>query len=365
MKIKNKKICFFNSCIAWGGGEKWYRDTAIQLSQRKYEITFLANQKSELYEKMKNRKVDLYHMNVSNLSFLNIKKIIKLIKMFKRKNIDTVILNLPSDLKLVGIAAKLAGVRKIVYRRGSAIPINNTILNKVLLKNCVTDIIANSETTKKTLLKNTSKWLNEEKIKVIYNGINLEEINEKKWSPVYQRKGNEIILGNAGRLNKQKGQKYLIDIAVELQKRNLDFKILIAGTGELEKELKQYAKERKVLNNVIFLGFVENIKSFMMSIDVFLLTSLWEGFGYVMVEAMASKKVVMAFDVSNVSEIITENKTGYLIEDFNIKEMCNKIEKINKNSTLLEKMGREGKNTVAARFDIKIAIDILESFLKR
>ncbi len=365
MKIKNKKICFFNSCIAWGGGEKWYRDTAIQLSQRKYKIIFLANQKSELYGKMKNEKVDLYHMNVSNLSFLNIKKIIKLIGIFKSENIDTVILNLPSDLKLAGIASKLAGVRKVVYRRGSAIPINNTILNKFLLKNCVTDIVANSETTKKTLLKNTSKWLNEEKIKVIYNGINLEEINEKKWSPVYQRKGNEIILGNAGRLNKQKGQKYLIDIAVELQKRNLEFKILIAGTGDLEDKLKQYAKERKVSNNVIFLGFVENIKSFMMSIDVFLLTSLWEGFGYVMVEAMASKKVVMAFDVSNVSEIITENKTGYLIEDFNIKEMCNKIEKINKNSTLLEKMGREGKNTVAARFDIKIAIDILESFLKR
>ena len=360
---KNKNICFFNSCLAWGGGEKWYKDTARQLSKKGYNITFFLNQKSELYKKIKKEDIELVPIRVGNLSFLNIKKIIKLIKIFRRKKIKIIILNLPSDLKLVGIAGKLAGVEQIIYRRGSAIPIKNTKLNKFLLNHCVTKIIANSETTKRTILQNTNRWLNEKKIKVIYNGINLNEIDVQKWNYLYKREKKEIILGNAGRLNKQKGQIYLIDIAVELKKRDIDFKILIAGIGDLEKELKEYAKAKKVREKIIFLGFVENIKSFMMSIDIFLLTSLWEGFGYVMVEAMSSKKPVIAFDVSNISEIVDNGKTGYLIPDFNINQMCDKIEKIGFDKKIQIEMGEEGYKKVEEKFEIKNAINELEKML--
>ncbi|MGM0508318.1 MAG: glycosyltransferase [Fusobacteriota bacterium] len=359
----NKNICFFNSCKVWGGGEKWHYDTAIKLSQRGYNISFFANPKSKLFNKLQDKNINIYPIKIGNISFLNIFKIKKIINILKKEDINIIILNLPSDLKIAGVAAKIAGIERIIYRRGSAIPIKNSLSNRLLLKDCVTDILANSKTTKDTILKNTKNWLDKDKIKIIYNGIDLDKMDKKEWDYIYKRDKDEIIIGNAGRLSKQKGQKYLIDIAEKLKKTEVKFKIVIAGTGELEKELKEYAKKKHVEDKVVFLGFVKNIKSFMKSIDIFVLTSLWEGFGYVMIEAMANQKPVLAFNVSNISEIVDNKKNGYLISDFDIKEMCDKIQIMYKNKKIMETMGIEGQKRVEEKFDINIAIDKLEDFL--
>lgn len=64
-------------------------------------------------------------------------------------------MNFSADIKTAGPAAKLAGVARIIYRRGSAIPIKNSLLNRFLFKRVLTDIIANSEATKKQYFRTT------------------------------------------------------------------------------------------------------------------------------------------------------------------------------------------------------------------
>ena len=102
--------------------------------------------------------------------------------LLRKENIGTIIINLSSDLKVAGIAAKLAGVRNIIYRRGSAIAIRDTWLNRFLYREVVTEIIANSEETARTILQNNQKLVPEEKIKVIYNGIDLEVYDKQQRS---------------------------------------------------------------------------------------------------------------------------------------------------------------------------------------
>ena len=116
----------------------------------------------------------------------------------------------------------------------------------------------------------------------------------------------------------QKGQRYLIEIAKRLKDKGLKFKILIAGEGKCLDQLKQLAMELSVSNEINFLGFVKDIRCFMNSIDIFVLPSLWEGFGYVIVEAMAAGKPVVAFDVSSNPEIIRDEKSGYLVNTFDV-----------------------------------------------
>jgi len=364
LKVRNK-ICFVNSTKTWGGGEKWHYDIFTHLSKKGYNAIMITNKRSELFRKVKKASLKVYNIRISNLSFLNIIKVLKIASILKKEQIRTMIINLSADLKVSGFAAKLAGVKNIIYRRGSAIPIRNTVLNRYIFKNIVTEIIANSEETKKTILSNNPYIFPKDKIYVVYNGINLNKYDKLSSEILYAKKENEIILGNAGRLVKQKAQKYLIEIAKRLKRKGIKFKLLIAGEGKLKNELKQLAKNYGVENEVIFLGFVENIKTFLKSIDIFLLTSLWEGFGYIIVEAMALKKPVIAFNVSSNPEVVENNKTGFLVKYKDINNFVRKVEYLINNKELRDKFGLAGRKNVETIFTFEKTLKNVEEILKK
>jgi glycosyltransferase involved in cell wall biosynthesis len=361
--MSKKKICFFNSNIAWGGGEKWHYDMALRMNRAGFKVFVIAGKKSDLSIRLKETAVPLKTAGISNLSFLNPIKILYIYNLLKREQINTIILNLSEDFKVAGIAAKLAGVKHIIYRRGSAIPIKNNLLNRLLFKYILTDIIANSFRTKHTILQNNSSLFPEERINVIYNGIPLEKVDSTESNPFYERRPGEVILGNAGRLVAQKGQKHLIEIAKRLKERNLKFKLLIAGDGKCLDSLKQLVLKYDVFNEVIFLGFVKDIPRFMETIDIFLLPSLWEGFGYVIVEAMAAHKPVIAFDVSSNPEIIQDGQTGYLIKEMDIDAFTEKIEFLSQNKSLRREMGLEGRKRAEEFFDVETTYRKLTEFI--
>ncbi len=352
--MSKKNICFFNSSIAWGGGEKWHYDMALRLDPDKFKPFVISGKNSELSSRLKATGIPFDTVKVSNLSFLNPFKMYRIYTLLKRERIHTIILNLSEDVKAAGPAAKLAGVKNIIYRRGSAIPIKNSLLNRLLFKWILTGIIANSQQTRHTILQNNPQLFPEDKIRVIYNGISIENPCLLKAPPLYERHPGEIVLGNAGRLVAQKGQKYLIEIARRLKQRHLKFKLLIAGDGKCLDELKQLVLMHDVVNEVLFLGFVQDIHRFMETIDIFLLPSLWEGFGYVIVEAMAAERPVIAFDVSSNPEIIQNGQTGFLIKEMDIDAFVEKIELLSQNKSLREKMGFEGKTSAENFFDIEI-----------
>jgi glycosyltransferase involved in cell wall biosynthesis len=98
-----------------------------------------------------------------------------------------------------------------------------------------------------------------------------------------------------------------------LKEKTSNFKILIAGKGNLETELTNLVTKNNLEKRFRFVGFVDDMKGFMHSVDIFVLTSIWERFGYVLVEAMASYIPVVAFEISSNPEIEEHNKTGYLV----------------------------------------------------
>ena len=364
IRSRMNRICFFNSLISWGGGEKWHYDISTRLGASGYPVVVISGKNSELYNRLKQTPVLTRQISISNLSFLNPVKILELRKLFKREKVKTLILNLSTDLKAAGLAARLAGVENIIYRRGSAIPIRDTILNRLIFKYIVTEIIANSEETKRTILMNNPRLFDDNKIRIIYNGIDLEEHQKTKSKLLYQRTDGEIILGNAGRLSEEKGHIYLLELARVLKEKEIKFKLLIAGTGKLRYRLNKIVRSYKIEKEVKFLGFVKNIKSFNQSIDIFLLTSLWEGFGYVIVEAMAEEKPVIAFDIRSSAEIIDQGQTGFLVEKGNIEELAEKVDILAKNEKLRKTMGEKGRLKVEQIFTLNKALKKVEEFLE-
>jgi len=362
-----KTICFFNSTKAWGGGEKWHFDVATRLAKKNiYRIIVFTHPNSELYKRLKTTKLTIYPIQISNFSFLNPIKVGKIVKILQEEKVDTILMNLSADVKIAGIASQKAGVRRIIYRRGLAKPIKNRWLNRILFRQIITDIICNSEETQRTIFANNQDFIAPEKVKVIYNGIDLEEYDKRLTKKIYQSKNQEVIIGNAGRLVEQKGQKHLIELAKILTKKGLQFKILIAGKGKLEQELKEMAIQEKVADKIVFLGFVKNIKNLMQSIDIFVLTSYWEGFGYVLVEAMACQKPVIAFNLTSNPEIIEtqneEKRTGFLAPQKDMETISNHILQLVKNPKLSQKIGKSGRQRVEKQFDINRTIQEVEAY---
>ena len=357
------RICFFNSLKTWGGGEKWHYDLSTGLAKMGYNVFVCSNPRSELMKKIKEARIIHRGINVSNLSFLNPFKIIRLVRIFKKERVRTLVMNLSSDLKVAGIAAKLAGVDNIIYKRANAIPVRNTFLNRFLYRRIITRMIANSEETKRSILANNPKLIHPSKIQVIYPGIELIDREKLKQKQIYKRKDGEIILGNAGRLSEEKGQIYLIHLAEILKERGIKFRILVAGTGKLKTWLKKQARQRKVHKEVLFLGFIDNVEQFYMDIDIFLLTSLWEGFGYVMVEAMAEKKPVIAFDIKSSAEVVHNGKTGFLVPRGNVEAMAQKVIELAENEKLRQEFGNKGYERVESLFTIDHTIAEVKDFI--
>jgi len=212
-----QKICLFNSSKTWGGGEKWHYDTAMYLASKGHEVFFFTNKKSELLERIKDKNFKYYKIGLNNLSFLNIFKYLYIKKILKKENPNTVIVCLPIDMKVAVFAAKLANIKRIIYRRGCAIPIRNSLYNRYLFRYVLTNVIANSKATKESILENNQRLFPENKIKVLYNGIN---ISSKLSDTVMNlRDGDEIILGNAGRIVEHKKLELLIELAKILKER--------------------------------------------------------------------------------------------------------------------------------------------------
>jgi glycosyltransferase involved in cell wall biosynthesis len=356
-----RNICFFNSISFWGGGEKLHLENALAFKHKGYEVSMLANPKSPLWEKATQHQIELSPIAVSNLSFLNPFKLLKLSSHFKKKHIDTVIISSSQDLKLGSLAAKLAGVKNIVYMRGLAVPVKASFINKHIYKSVLTHIISNSEETKKQILKHLHRFIPNEKVHTIYHGIEVDENTEPRLE-IVQAKARGVILGNAGRLTEQKRQKDLIEVAKKLSDANMEFTLFIAGEGELHNELQSLIDTNGLQEKVILLGFVEEMDRFMNSIDIFLLPTAWEGFGFVLVEAMVKSKPVVAYSCN--PEIVADGITGLLAEYPDTEQFAQKVIELINDPTLRKTMGAEGLKRVKEKFTLQDRIDEIEAYLK-
>lgn len=360
-----KNVCFFNSVEFWGGGEKLHLEYALEFKKKGYNVIIASKNNSPLNKKAELSGLEVFGVTINNLSFLNPFKILNLVIFFKRKKIDTVIFSGSHDLKIGCLSAKLAGIKKIVYLRGLAAPIKNSLINRITFKYFLTHIVANSDETKRSILQNIEGYIDESKVKTIYHGIEINNstLNRNNKLIEITSQSSGVILGNAGRLTKQKGQHHLIEVARKLKEKDIAFTLFIAGTGEMQTELEVLIQQYELQKEVILLGFVKDMVGFMNSIDIFLLTSIWEGFGYVIVEAMIKSKPVVAFDISSNPEIIVNNKTGFLVNYPDLEEFELKTELLIKNEALRQEFGKSGNQRVLNQFDISDRITEFENYL--
>lgn len=146
---------------------------------------------------------------------------------------------------------------------------------------------------------------------------------------------NNIIL-TVGRLTYQKGYDMLLDAWDIVYKKNKKWKLLIVGTGEEEENLKNKCKKMN-LKNISFEGRSSNIENYYKNSSLFVSTSRYEGLPMCMIEAQSYGLPIVSFNCkTGPSEIVDNNKNGFLIDNFDIEELASKIlELINNRENLI------------------------------
>jgi glycosyltransferase involved in cell wall biosynthesis len=123
-----------------------------------------------------------------------------------------------------------------------------------------------------------------------------------------------IVVGTAARLVPQKSLDTLIEgFAMFASRCAAPAKLVIAGCGPLEADLREHARKHRIADRVVWAGFREDIPVVMSAFDIFALTSLYEGFGLVVLEAMAAGRPVIASRSSALPEVVADGETAILI----------------------------------------------------
>lgn len=345
----NKKVCFVNTSMSWGGGEKWHASAAT-LCHEVADVTVVTKPGSKLEQKVSDHGVTTYNCNIKNTSFLNPFKIYQLYRHFKNSRYDSVVLNLPADAKCAGLAAKLAGIPNIIYRRGMPHPIKNNIINRFLFGRIISDVIVNSEEIGRSIVKNNEHMIAKDKIHIVYNGVNFADYPQPM-SSMLERHGDEIILGTTGRCVKQKNQMMLVEMVHALKQRGYNIKLYIAGTGPLLEPLRQRITELQLEQCVIPLGFVTDTRSLLAGLDIFVFPSHYEGSANAIVESMAMGLPVVSFDVSSMPEMVKHDRTGKLARYEDHQDFTHQVEQLLQHADQRQTLGRNGRVMAEHMFD--------------
>ena len=124
--------------------------------------------------------------------------------------------------------------------------------------------------------------------------------------------GAKTILA-AGRLTKQKNFIYLLQEFEKFLKIKKDYKLIILGEGEKKSEIQNYIKKNNISDHVYLKGYVKNVFSYMKNSDLFVLSSLWEDPGFVIIEAAFSNLFVISSNCPNGPKEILDNGRGGIL----------------------------------------------------
>jgi glycosyltransferase involved in cell wall biosynthesis len=192
-----------------------------------------------------------------------------------------------------------------------------------------------------------------DKIVRIYYGIDPAPYRPNAPSPV-ERDDARPTIGVIARLAPQKGHRVLLDAIPAIAKQVPNVRVRLIGHEELStvRELREYAEQRGVADRVSFEGFRGDVASVLAEIDLFVLPSFWEGFGLVLLEAMAAGRPVVASAVGPIPEVVVDGVTGLLVPPGDPGALAAAIVRLLTDPELAEALGRAGQARVEAEFGL-------------
>jgi glycosyltransferase involved in cell wall biosynthesis len=197
-----------------------------------------------------------------------------------------------------------------------------------------------------------------ERVRRVYHGLEppLTQALEREGKHIRQELGiaaDAFLVGNVGRLALQKGQRHLIAAMPSLLERVPRARAIIAGSGDLEEYLRELAQELGVADQVHVLGPRKDVPALMHAIDVFAMPSIWEGFGLVLLEAMAAGRPIVASRVATIPEVVVDGETGLLVPAGDPLALAEALAQLADEPEQATRFGEAGRERLRRQFSIE------------
>lgn len=196
---------------------------------------------------------------------------------------------------------------------------------------------------------------------------NMLQIPKDFTPPTKKIRHNPLIIGGLGRLSGEKAYNVSIRAVAILKSRGIIVNLHVGGSGALESYLRNLAKELGVEDQIKFLGWVKNKRTFFEDIDIFVLPSRYETFGIVILEAMLYKTPMIVADSWGPKDIIRDGVDGLLFSRDNEDEMpeplANQIEKLYNDEELSRKMAESAYQRFWEKYSFDVVKKQIENLL--
>jgi glycosyltransferase involved in cell wall biosynthesis len=361
--VKRKlSLLLVNSIRAYGGGEKWALQTAQGLAARGHRVAFACREGSELAERA--AAIDLPAFRLPMPNDLSLAAIARLARLMRTWRPDVVLCCNQRALRLGGPAARLARMRRVVMRDGLQGSLRGSAYNRWLARR-VDGFVVNAEAIRRELLA----WLPSDRVRVIYNGIDLRPHDEARDGPALRRElgcpVNACVILSIARLVAEKDHATLLTAFRRVAERDERLHLWIAGDGPLGATLAAQAQRLGLESRVLFLGFRADVPRLLAGADLLAIASQREGLPNVALEAMAARRAVVATAVAGTPELVQDGETGLLVPPGAPEALAGALGALIADPVRRRQMGERGRRRVEQWFEASVALDRWEEYLLR
>lgn len=363
--------------IMSGGVEKRRLSMAKLLDKSQFELKIMcSNAVGPFPEEFKQHGVEIIQIRrdfTSVFNYTNHKAVMKVIDDFKPHIIHGAVFE---GVTMASVNGFLKRVPIIILEETSD-PQNRRWRGHLLMKILslpADKIIGVSPASTEYLTKKLK--ISQSKVKLINNGVVLPQLVEQKDIDDIKKQYNipkdYIVIGSLGRMRSDENKRYsdLLKAVALLIDKGLKVKLMLVSGGSLLSMYQQMAKDLNIEKHVIFTGYQSQTSLYYYTFDIFSLVSAYESFGLVLAEAMLHKLPIVATRVGGMKFIVDDNKTGFLVEKFDVEAIAEKLEILCLDADLRKKFGDNGyekamKNYTEERYVKDVANLYLELIQKK
>lgn len=362
----HNKIKVIHILQSAGGVAQYLMDLLTYMNDARYDNIIIASNDYKNYEEILYKKCKRI-CYVDMIREINFKKdfraIIEINKLIKQEKPDILYLHSSKAGALGRIAALFNNKVKIIYNAHGWY-FNADIGKKKYIFQFIEKILAYK--TNKIIAISKSEYDSaiqkricpKNKMVLIENGIDTEKYQDyetyrESIRIKYGLKENDILVGIVGRISQQKDPITTIKAATEIIKYNKNVYFMFVGSGDLEEEILNIAKENNIYSNIIITGWVNNVKEYISAFDISLLPSKWEGFGLAILEYMICKKPIIATKIGGIKDILQNENNAFFIEKENPIDLKEKIERVIKEKNNIHNMLESNYQTCINKYSVQ------------
>ena len=348
-------------------------DTAAGLRERGHDVRLAARPGSVLAANAPVRGIPLFTIEMrGDVDPIAITHFASILRRFQPQ---VVCPNLDREIRIAAASIRASRALRprpvrprLIPRRGSEFPLKDKRHYRLVYLFDIHKVIVNSEATKRTMVKD-APWFPNDKAVVIYNGIDTTPYTQLglhrnalrlKLRTSIGAPSDAPIIALVGELNERKQHRVVIEAMPRVLESFPAVRAVFVGDGDDRAALEAIVKERGLQDSICFTGFRADVPEIMMGCDAVLLPSRVEGFGYVLVEAMAAGIPCIATNTSSIPEIVEDGTTGILHAVGDAGALASAIVDLLSNPDRAHAMGEAGARVARAKFALSRMLDQVE-----